>query len=162
MVLLLPPTRPELMASLRFPAIMAPFLLLFIRYRFLWSYVAAGSTKAGDAWRLSGCLTAIFVFVAYPITLSKYDAWLWTMHPWLVALFVLFWFSLAGWTLFRHFVMQNMANEKLQKDLAWISRGSPLSADPVSPIWLRTWGWANCFGLILLVVGAGMVVDSLK
>jgi len=141
--------------------IMAPFLLFFIRYRFLWSYVASRSTDGAEAWRLSGYLTAIFVFVAYPITLSKYDDWFWETHSDLVVLFILFWFSLAGWTLIRHFLLQRLADEKLQNDLECISLGSPPPTPVVSPRWLRAWGWANCIGLALVVVGAGGVVASL-
>src|ERR1700688_2056784 len=147
MALLLAPTRLELLAALRFPAIMAPLLVVFIRYRFLWSYVASGNIEAAEAWRLSGYLTTVFVFVAYPVTLSKYDAWLLTTHSDLVVFFVLFWFSLAGWTLVRHFLLQRLADEKLQKDLESISSGLPQSPAVVSPTWVRTWGWANCVGL---------------
>jgi hypothetical protein len=162
MEFLLAPTRQELLAALRFPAIMAPFLLVFIRYRFLWSYVASGSTDGAEAWRLSGYLTALFVFVAYPISLSKYDDWFWTTHSELVLLFILFWLSLAGWTLVRHFLLQGLADEKLQKDLESISSGLPPRPAIVSPAWLRTWGWANCIGFVFLVALVGRVVGSLQ
>ncbi|MFZ0816025.1 MAG: hypothetical protein WAM78_10925 [Candidatus Sulfotelmatobacter sp.] len=111
---------------------------------------------------MSGSFTAVFVFVAYPLTLSKYDDWLWKAHSDLVVLFTLLWFSLTGWTLVRHFLLQRLADEKLQKDLESISSGLPQSSAPVSPTWLRTWGWANCIGLVFLGAGVGRIVGSLQ
>jgi len=162
MPILLAPARQELLAALRFPLMMAPFLVLFIRYRFLWPYVASESMEAVEAWRLSGYLSAVFVLMAYPITLSKYDDWFWLEHSELVLFFIFFWLSLVGWTLVRHFLLQRLADEKLQKDLESISLGSPQPPAVVSPSWLRTWGWANCIGLVFLVGAVGRIVGSLQ
>ena len=111
---------------------------------------------------MSAYLTGVIVFIAYPVTLSRYDDWLWTTHSELVVFFILFWFSLAGWTLGRHFVLQGLADEKLQKDLESISNRLPPPPALISPVWLRTWGWANVIGFVFLGALVGRVVVSLQ
>jgi len=167
MLALLVPTRQELLHALWFPALMAPFLLVFVRYRMLtWDVSFANRRDRVDyspeAWRLSGYITTLFVFVAYPVTIAEYDAWLWSAHARLTIATIVFWISAAGWLVVRHFQLQSIADEKLLKDLKAISSRSPASPLTASPAWLQAWGWANAILFAMLLAGFMRLVRSLQ
>jgi hypothetical protein len=166
MAFLLTPTRHDLFHALWFPALMGPFLWIYVRYRMLTWDVSAASRRDGvdyspEAWRLSGYVAALFVLFAYPLMLSDYSEWLWKIHPQLTLAFIGFWISLCGWVCVRHFQLQWQADEKLRQDLETISR----EAVPVTPVftprWLRVWGWGNLVLLAALLVKIRTVLSSL-
>ena len=167
MAFLLPPTRQELLHALWFPALMAPFLWVYVRYRMLTWDVSAANQRGGvdyspEAWRLSGYVAVLFVFLAYPVMLSEYDEWLWKSHSQLTLALMGFWISLCGWVCVRHFQLQRRADEKLRQDLETISHGSAPVAPVFTPRWLRVWGWGNVAVLAALLVKIGVVLSSLR
>jgi len=167
MSLLIVPTHHELLVALRFPVLMAPILFFSIRFRMLTWDVSAANRRDGvdyspEAWRLSGYVTLLFVLLAYPFALSDYREWLWEVHPQLSVACILFWLSFCGWVFVRHLQLRDQEDEKLLKDLESISRGGPATPAVVSPPWLKTWGWGNGIGLILLSVGIARLVGSLR
>jgi hypothetical protein len=167
MAFLLTPTRHELLQALWSPALMTLFLLVYIRYRMLTWDVSSANRRDGvdyspEAWRLSTYVSTLFLFLAYPVMLSKYDEWLWGVHRYLTLGFLAFWLSLCGWVCARYFDHQNRVNEKLMKDLESISRGSAPIPPTVPPQWLQVWGWANGTVLSALLVEIATVLWSLR
>jgi len=154
----MPPTRHDLLIALRFPVLAGPFLLVTLRYRFFGPHVWSARFRDGvdfnrEAWRLSAYLTVLFVFVAYPVVLSKHDDWLWSVHAQLSTAFVVFWLSSAGWLAVRQIQLRNLADQKLFKDLAAISQGRPETPPFTTPVWLRAWAVANAIALGCRIAG---------
>jgi hypothetical protein len=161
------PTRHELLRALWFPAVMGPFLWVYVRYRMLTWDVSAANRRDGvdyspEAWRLSGYVSVLFVFLAYPVMIAEYDAWLWKVHPYLTCALIAFWLSLSGWVCVRHFQLQRGADEKLYKDLEAISHGSPPVPPIVTPRWLWAWGWGNGAAFVALLAGILNLLSSLR
>jgi hypothetical protein len=162
-----PPTRRELLHALWFPALMAPFLFAYVRYRMLTWDLASANRRDGvdyspEAWRLSGFVSVLFVFLAYPVMLAQYDEWLWEAHPHLTCALIAFWISMCGWVSVRHFQLQRRADEKLQRDLESLSRRSPLVPPAPAPLWLRLWGWGNGVASVLLLLGIARFLRTLR
>lgn len=156
-----------MLAALRYPFIVAPLLLVFLRYRILGSHVLSARLPDGvdfdaEAWRLSGYLTALIVFVAYPAVLSDYDDWLWSAHTSMTVGFLAFWLSSAAWVVARHFQLKNLTDEKLFKDLAAISEGVPVTRGIRTPGWLRAWGVVNAVAFAGLIVASLLLVRTLR
>ena len=167
MAFLLAPTRQQLLHALWFPAIMAPFLLVYVRYRMLTWDVSAANRRDGvdyspEAWRLSGYVSVLFVLVAYPVTLAEYDSWFWNVHPQLTVAFIAFWISLCGWVVVRHFQLQGLSNEKLRQDLQSISLRSAPVPPVVTPRWLRAWGLGNAAVFAVLLAEIVNLLFSLR
>ena len=167
MAFLLTPTRRELLHALWFPVLLAPILSVYVRYRMLTWDVSAANRRDGvdyssEAWRLSGFVAVLFVFLAYPVMLSEYDEWLWKSHPRLTLALIGFWISLCGWVCVRHFQLQRRADEKLRQDLEMISHASAPVALVLTPRWLRVWGWGNLAVLAVLLIEIGAVLSSLR
>jgi len=167
MAIMLAPTRHELLHALWFPALMAPFLLVYVRYRMLTWDVSSANRRDGvdyspEAWRLSGYVSALFLFIAYPLMLAKFDEWLWSAHPYLTSSFIAFWMSLCGWICVLYFQLRNRADEKLRRDLEAISHGLPSGTPGVTPQWLQVWGWGNGALLAALLVEISMILSSLQ
>ncbi len=164
---MLAPTRHELLHALWFPVLMAPFLLVYVRFRMLTWDVGAANRRDGvdyspEAWRLSGYVSLLFILIAYPVMLSDYDEWFWNVHPYLTLSLIAFWSSLCGWVGVRHFQLQGLADEKLQHDLEAISQGLPPIPLVVTPKWLRVWSWANGVALAALLVEIATMLSSLQ
>ncbi len=161
------PTRHELLHALWFPALMLPFLFVYVRYRMLTWDVASANRRDGvdyspGAWRLSAFVSVLFVFLAYPVMLAEYDEWLWKVHPYLTCALIAFWISMLGWVGLRHFQLQRRADEKLHSDLESISRGSSSLPEAPAPHWLRLWGWGNGVACVLLLVGIARLLATLR
>ena len=167
MAVLLTPTRHDLLQALWFPLLMGPILWIYVRYRMLTWDVSVANRRDGvdyspEAWRLSGYVAALFMFLAYPVMLSKYDEWFWSFHPQLTLTFVTCWSSSCGWVCLRHFQLQRQADEKLRQDLETISHGSAPTAAVVSPRWLQIWGWGNLVVLAALLIKIALLLSSLR
>jgi hypothetical protein len=160
------PSRHELIAAFEFPLLMAPVLLLSLRYRiFFWQRVSMNLRDQVDyspeLWRLSAYVTALFVAAAYPLSLARYRGWFWTEHRALLVSALFLWTSLCTWVLVRHFSVEKHADDQLHRELESISNGTgPISAGG-SPRWLRIWGWSNCVILLLFLVAMLRVLLSL-
>jgi hypothetical protein len=160
-------TRHEFLTALRFPVLIAPFLLATVRYRFFGAQVISARLRDGvdyapDAWRLSGYVTVLFVLIAYPAALYDHGDWLWSMHPRLSGAGITFWLSLCSWVGIGYFQHRAQEDEKLKKDLESISREVPSSPPAASLGWLRVWGWANAIGFGFLLVGIADLLKSLR
>jgi hypothetical protein len=167
MALPVAPTRQELLHALWLPAVMAPFLFVYVRYRMLTWDVSAANRRDGvdyspEAWRLSGYVSVLFVLVAYPVMLAEYVEWFWKVHPQLALAFIAFWISLCGWVGVRHSQLQSLSNEKLLKDLEAISHGLP-QIPPIAPSrWLQVWGLGNGVAFAVLLFGVMNLLSSLR